>query len=1151
MVDLTITINKPPFFNQKKLNDTLNEMNFVEIGKMVNSIANNMTNVTNINLTININCKTKSANTEESSSTSSSTNKLINSGNNCSRRIDKVTQVELTSPIITKNIATQTEQQGEIQHNSDEVDANDLLSKQDKPVQVAKVQPEATSEPDALSQSAPLMPHINPSPQTVEQKTQVSPSSSNKEKDIIRTEQVNKNQRNSVALKNKRSQAERQLSAEIAKNIQQFEAYASSLAKQPTTLKSAKTVQPETALESDTLSQSASLLPHINPSPQAAEQKAQVAPSASNKENPTPRAKQTITKQLNLSSGEANKITPPTLAKTQQSEKQSNDFILNDETLRAEPAVSFVDKPVPSHVKEIIQQFEQNISSQPKMTLEINKGAPAQQQIASQASKTHDIVASKPVTITKPQTSVSTPAIANGRTEKIETALPSYSPSRTVSQNGKLSVVEKTPDSSLALVPKNTRNPSSSHPSTLDGNAASSLELSDELQKLLSDKTFKSQMKNSALNKSPNKNSVENMQVDKKTKLLFSMFNNIDDYLANDHNKKARHRYIISIDNFEVIITISPKDFLDIPIEGLDITNLLANYINGLNNHNVYLNVLQINLDNNTFSDMSGQDADLYSVNDPYIDEEFSDMEDIQSYDDDSNDDLFYEIDSDIFSGEQEQAELDAFTKQLQTEGSKIIEEQQPTEIQTKSDKIDNHLSTIDQFFYEKKYEEDIESDDAFSSDEENDYDYLYKNNSVISNLGKVQNPISMNNDRLSQNKNDTHLSIAPIQKDNYIDVSEEISKLPTSKSYLPYATKYNNDNDDYDNDSPQLEKKTRFPTTNANRNDFPEKKKPVVQETHLPLSMTKVNKLIGKAKLLSRDIPNKTNHKFNKIIKNLSEMIEQLSEVEESKTISALDLAIMNKTRYSPSILLDDSLATNKKIGKSIIQEKATNTAKTPTDPHPKVEQETQILIKQDCAVHTEPFIVAQQKIPAKITQETQTDISSMMETKKASTIVLTPPSTIYPSLEEDNKTVPLAQAQMPTLKATTNTKKSVKKNRTTKTKYSTILLNQGLPSYITEEECNALNEIKDSKFPKDLSKKESSLLKEIAEASHDSLPKINNEQYKMLKNILNLPFYKNITATNLQRPTLISPVPGKNGSSKKKRDDENKEKKDKHENE
>ncbi|MEQ4657365.1 hypothetical protein AB7Z54_09630 [Providencia manganoxydans] len=967
---------------------------------------------------------------------------------------------------------------------------------------------------------------------------------------------------------------------------------------------------------------------HTPPALQEVEQKTHIAPSSSNKENNTGRAKQSIEKKPSLISNKANKMTLPILANTQQREKQSNDFILNDDSSRAEPTVSYNDNPTLSHVKEIIQKIEQNTSSQPKVTSQINKGAPAQQQIAS-------------------QTTESTPAITNGRTltyaEEIQTSLSSYSPSRTASQSGKLSVVEKTPDSSLALVPKNA-----SRPSTLDRNTLPSLALSEALRKLLSDNTFKSQMKNSALNKSPNKDSVENMQVAKEAKLLSSMFNNIEDYFANEHNKKTRYRYTISIDNFEVIITISPKDCLNIPIEGQNITNLLANYITGLNSHNIFLNVLQRNFDNNAFSDTDDQDDDLYSVNDPYVDEEFSDMEDIQRYDDD----LFYEIDSDIFSEEQNQAaleqmktqlqesqdieqqlqqtkenlkvaqttldqkqlELDAFTKQVQThkqafdnaqaaleqmknqlqasqealklaqqqtesqrkeaqalfeqkqaalatftkqtqtEHSKVTQTQQSAEIQTESDKIGNHSGFTDPFFYEKKFERDIESDDAFSSDEENDY----KNTSVTSNLGKVQNPISMNKNNLSQNQNDTRLSIAPVQPENYIHISEEISKLTTSKSYRPYATKYNNDNDDYNNDSPQLEKKIRFPTTNTNRNDFPEKKKSVAQEKSLYPSMTKTNQLIEKAKLLSKDIPNKTNYRFNNIKKNLSEMIEQLSEVEESKIISALDLAIINKTRYSPSALLAHSLATNKKTDNSITQEKATNTVEIATNSPPKTEQETQILIKQDRAVQTEPFAVVQQKIPAKMTQGIQTDISSMTETKKASTITLTLPNTISPSLEEDNKTIPLAQTKISTQKATANATKSVKKTSPTQnkeklicTKYRPSLLTQGLPSYMTEGEYHALNEIQKSNFPSNINEKESILLNKIAAAPRYSLPTINKEQYKMLKQILNLPFYKNITATNLQRPALISPASEKSGSSKKRRDDENKEEKDKHENE
>ncbi|MEX6156459.1 hypothetical protein [Providencia manganoxydans] len=1182
MVDITITINKPSFINQRTLNDALNEMNFAEIGTMVNNMAHNIKNVANIHLTININYKAKSANAKKSSSTSPSTNTLINSSNNCAEKIDKVTQIELASPI-KKNIATQTEQRIEIQHNPDEVDASDLLSKQTK--------------------------HTLP---TKHYENQGSKSTLNET---------------------------------------------------PNTKKKANPVQvgrvpPEATLGSDTLPQSAPLMLHTPPALQEVEQKTHIAPFSSNKENTTDRAKQSIEKKPSLISNKANKMTLPILANTQQREKQSNDFILNDDSSRAEPTASYNDNPTLSHVKEIIQKIEQNTSSQPKVTSQINKGAPAQQQIAS-------------------QTTESTPAITNGRTltyaEEIQTSLSSYSPSRTASQSGKLSVVKKTPDSSLALVPKNA-----SRPSTLDRNTLPSLALSEVLRKLLSDNTFKSQMKNSALNKSPNKDSVENMQVAKEAKLLSSMFNNIEDYFANEHNKKTRYRYTISIDNFEVIITISPKDCLNIPIEGQNITNLLANYITGLNSHNIFLNVLQRNFDNNAFSDTDDQDDDLYSVNDPYIDEEFSDMEDIQRYDDD----LFYEIDSDIFSEEQNQAaleqmktqlqasqdieqqlqqtndilkqreaelaiqkqahkdteeqlqqtkenlkvaqttldqkqlELDAFTKQVQThkqafdnaqaaleqmknqlqasqealklaqqqtesqrkeaqalfeqkqaalatftkqtqtEHSKVTQTQQSAEIQTESDKIGNHSGFTNPSFYEKKFERDIESDDAFSSNEENDYDY--KNTSFTSNLSKVQNPISMNKNNLSQNQNDTRLSIAPVQPENYIHISEEISKLTTSKSYRPYATKYNNDNDDYNNDSPQLEKKIRFPTTNTNRNDFPEKKKSVAQEKSLYPSMTKTNQLIEKAKLLSKDIPNKTNYRFNNIKKNLSEMIEQLSEVEESKIISALDLAIINKTRYSPSTLLADSLATDKKTDSSITQEKATNTVEIPTNSPPKTEQETQILIKQDRAVQTEPFAVAQQKIPAKMTQGIQTDISSMTETKKVSTIVLTLPNTIYPSLEENNKTIPLAQTKISTQKATANATKSVKKTSPTQNKeklickkYKPSLLTQGLESYMTEEEYSALNEIKKSNFPSNLNEEESILLNKIAAAPHDSLPTINKEQYKMLKQILNLPFYKNITATNLQQPTLISPVSGKSGSSKKRRDDENKEEKDKHENE
>lgn len=1149
MVELTITINKPSFINQRTLNDTLNEMNFVEIGKMVNNIVYNIKNVANINLTININYKTKSANAKKLSSTSSTTNTLINNDNNCSGKIDKVTQIELASPM-TKNIATQTEQRIEIQHNPDEVDANDLLSKQTK--------------------------HTLP---TKHDENQGSKSTLNET---------------------------------------------------PNTKKKANPVQvgrvpPEATLGSDTLSQSAPLMLHTPPALQEVEQKTHIAPFSSNKENNTDRAKQSIEKKPSLISNKANKMTLPILANTQQREKQSNDFILNDDSSRAEPTASYNDNPTLSHVKEIIQKIEQNTSSQPKVTSQINKGTPAQQQIAS-------------------QTTESTPAITNGRTltyaEEIQTSLSSYSPSRTASQSGKLSVVEKTPDSLLALVPKNA-----SRPSTLDGNTLPSLALSEALRKLLSDNTFKSQMKNSALNKSPNKDSVENIQVAKEAKLLSSMFNNIEDYFANEHNKKTRYRYTISIDNFEVIITISPKDYLNIPIEGQNITNLLANYITGLNSHNIFLNVLQRNFDNNAFSDTDGQDDDLDSVNSFYIDEEFSDMEDIQSYYDDPFDEISWDIftekqnqtplnaftkqtqtdkqtldnaleqkeaelstqkqiqrdtekqlqqtnenlkmaqtllnqkqlELDAFTKqvqthkqafdnaqaaleqmkiqlqasqealklaqqqtesqkkaaqvlfEQKQAVLATFTKQTQTEYSKVTEAQQSAEIQTESNKIGNHSGFIDPSFYEKKFERDIESDDAFSSDEENDYDY--KDTSVISNLGKVQNPISMNKNNLSQNQNDTRLSIAPVQPENYIDISEEINKLTISKSYCPYATKYNNDNDDYDNGSPQLEKKTRFPTTNTNRNDFPEKKKSVVQEKSLYPSMTKTNQLIEKAKLLSKDIPNKTNYQFNNIKKNLSEMIEQLSEVEESKIISALDLAIINKTRYSPSILLAHSLATNKKTDNSITQ---------------------------DRAVQTEPFTVAQQKNPAKMTQGIQTDISSMTETKKASTITLTLANTISPSLEEDNKTIPLSQTKISTLKATANTTKSVKKTSPTQnkekliyTKYSPSLLTQGLPSYMTEGEYHALNEIQKSNFPSNLNEKESILLNKIAEAPRYSLPTINKEQYKMLKEILNLPFYKNITAINLQQPTLISPVSGKSGSSKKRRDDENKEEKDKHENE
>ncbi|MEX6424203.1 hypothetical protein [Providencia manganoxydans] len=180
------------------------------------------------------------------------------------------------------------------------------------------------------------------------------------------------------------------------------------------------------------------------------------------------------------------------------------------------------------------------------------------------------------------------------------------------------------------------------------------------------------------------------------------------------------------------------------------------------------------------------------------------------------------------------------------------------------------------------------------------------------------------------------------------------------------------------------------------------------------------------------------------------------------------------------------------------------------------------------------------------------------MTETKKASTITLTLANTISPSLEEDNKTIPLSQTKISTLKATANTTKSVKKTSPTQnkekliyTKYSPSLLTQGLPSYMTEGEYHALNEIQKSNFPSNLNEKESILLNKIAEAPRYSLPTINKEQYKMLKEILNLPFYKNITAINLQRPTLISLVSGKSGSSKKRRDDENKEEKDKHENE
>ncbi|OHT22898.1 hypothetical protein A3Q29_08050 [Providencia stuartii] len=156
---------------------------------------------------------------------------------------------------------------------------------------------------------------------------------------------------------------------------------------------------------------------------------------------------------------------------------------------------------------------------------------------------------------------------------------------------------------------------------------------------------------------------------------------------------------------------------------------------------------------------------------------------------------------------EQKQAALATFTKQTQTEHSKVTQTKQSAEIQTESDKIGNHSGFTNPSFYEKKFERDIESDDAFSSNEENDYDY--KNTSFTSNLSKVQNPISMNKNNLSQNQNDTRLSIAPVQPENYIHISEEISKLTTSKSYRPYATKYNNDNDDYNNDSPQLEKKS------------------------------------------------------------------------------------------------------------------------------------------------------------------------------------------------------------------------------------------------------------------------------------------------------------------------------------------------------
>ncbi|MGG4609272.1 hypothetical protein [Providencia sp. Me31A] len=294
-----------------------------------------------------------------------------------------------------------------------------------------------------------------------------------------------------------------------------------------------------------------------------------------------------------------------------------------------------------SNVKEKIQQFEKLIS------LPI---------------KTQDRFPSKIATHIKQRTTTHVPATTMKRIQEhsanVQTAsvLPSYVLSKTASNNRNLLVEEKKQNNSLALVQKNAKTRSSNNFNALNKSSSPSLAFSNELLELLQENNFKRQMKNSTLNNNNNNQLIEKTQRDNKTALLSSVFNNINNYLTDNHDKNQLHRYIISLDNFQVILTISPKNFPKGSIEGQDITKLLSNYINGLEKHNVHLDVSQQNFKNNSFDTNStnNQDDEHHSDNDIYFDEHYSDMEDLYSnYDEDNFSDnysLFDEPINEIFS---------------------------------------------------------------------------------------------------------------------------------------------------------------------------------------------------------------------------------------------------------------------------------------------------------------------------------------------------------------------------------------------------------------------------------------------------------------------------------------------------------------------
>lgn len=375
----------------------------------------------------------------------------------------------------------------------------------------------------------------------------------------------------------------------------------------------------------------------------------------------------------------------------------------------------------------------------------------------------------------------------------------------------------------------------------------------------------------------------------------------------------------------------------------------------------------------------------------------------------------------------------------------------------------------------------------------------------------------------LTNDTRDIQASIVPTLPEKFIEIEKEIYHLPKQSFPFSYMNKYNKDNDNYDSDNLlKSPKKPRFSEHTVNNHILSEKKHLADEENPLASQNKRLNNLLEKTNFpeSTRKTSNDSNKKYLVIQNKISEMIDEIPREEKQ----------------------------------SKIQTKATETPIIQANPYTKIEQgvQTEILVRKDLAIQTEPVIIIAQEKKSNTTQGTQTVLPIVTEKEEDPNI--TQLNIVYPPLKNNTESIAPVQVKINSVNAkgmTYNKKNRVQPRKLAPnrkvlimTKYTPSLLTQGLPAYyITKEEYDALNKVKKSILPPDITKEIHALLQKIIDTPDYSLPKMSKEEYKILKQILNSSFYQKEITTNLPQSNLIAAVPKIKSSNKKSSDDEDEE--------